>query len=191
MPSNWIIPVLTGSFALAGTLLGVLLNSTLTQRADRVRVRIEDDRRWLTDRRRIYVQFLTLAESLLDQIEDTELPSFDPKTKKLSRRDETEEGLDRSSARVTNELYPVLGELRLIASRAVADLAGRTSDALMLVWEDVAHGGGGGTHKPTRDLIDTTLNAMRSELGLPEAIRIWPTNSELEQWPWLPRTGSQ
>jgi len=186
MATDWAIPVLTGSLAVTGTLAGVLLNSLLTQRVDRERVKIEDHRRWLADRRRIYVAFLSLVDSLLDQLGNVPLGSYDSQTNKVNREPKkTEKALDKVARRVNNELYPVLGELRLIATSKVAKFAERTSDALMLVWEDIAHGGAGGTNKPARDLLDATRNAMRLELGLQDSIASGPTQAELDQWPWL------
>jgi hypothetical protein len=186
MATDWVIPALTGSLAVTGTLAGVLLNSLLTQRVDRERVKIEDHRRWLADRRRIYVAFLSLVDSLLDQLGNVPLGSYDSQENKVNREPKkTEKALDKVARRVNNELYPVLGELRLIATSKVAKFAERTSDALMLAWEDIAHGGGGGTDKPTRDLLDATRNAMRLELGLQDSISSGPTQAELDQWPWL------
>jgi hypothetical protein len=185
MATDWVIPVLTGSFAVIGTLAGVLLNSLLTQRVDRRRVKIEDDRRWLADRRHIYVKFLSLMDSLLDQVVNIPLGSYDSSTKKWARDPETEDELEEFVNRVNSELYPALGELRLIATSTVAKFAERTSDAIMLVWEDIAASGGGDTYKPTRNLLDATRNAMRLELGLPDSIASGPTQAELDQWPWL------
>jgi hypothetical protein len=176
MATDWMIPTLTGSIGVVGTLTGVWLNSLLTRRADRKRVRIEDDRRWLADKKRVYVEFLNLADSMIYQVSNITLGYYDPNTgESIEASEETQRGLDEFMDRVNKQLDPILAELRLISTDKVSELAERISETLLLAWEDVAYDCGQDSYKPIRELLDATRVAMRLELGLPDFIASDPT----------------
>src|SRR5215207_2577060 len=69
MASDMAVALLTGCFALVGVMGGALLSNTFSSRADRARLKAEDDRRWLTDRRTVYARFLGLSEAMLREID--------------------------------------------------------------------------------------------------------------------------
>ena len=85
-----------------------------------------------------------------------------------------------------DDLQPALGEVQLMASSSVADLADRVSGALMDLTSNIERRGSFEEHYPawfqTQDLIQVLRNAMREELGLP------PVDADLPRdlsWPWL------
>jgi hypothetical protein len=60
----WWVPVVAGLFALGG----VFTTQLVVVRLDGLRVRREDSRRWLADRRRIYASLLASAEGLYERL---------------------------------------------------------------------------------------------------------------------------
>jgi hypothetical protein len=69
MASDLAVALVSGCLALGGALSGVLLSNTFSRRTDRARLKAEDDRRWLTDRRSVYARFLGLSEAMLREID--------------------------------------------------------------------------------------------------------------------------
>lgn len=86
------------------------------------------------------------------------------------------------------ELQRTLGELQLLASPAVAELADRVSDALLEITAPVELRGDFDDYYwgflSSRDLVRVLLNAMREELGLPPAPLDGPFGRD-DNWPWL------
>jgi len=184
------IALLSGGFALAGGLGGVLLSGWLSRRSDDRKVAAADARRWLEDRRHVYAAYLGLAESMLQEIDrvalflsyDGEEP-FDEDDEALVR-----DGLADYWVRWDEEVQPALGEVQLIAEPAVADLADRVSGALMELTAVPETRGPFTAHYPmwfqTQDLLHVLRNAMRKELGLASVdLAVRP---HAEDWPWLP-----
>jgi hypothetical protein len=60
----WGVPLVAGLFALGG----VLATQFTVVRLDRLRVKREDSRRWLADRRRIYASLLASAEVIYESL---------------------------------------------------------------------------------------------------------------------------
>jgi hypothetical protein len=89
-----------------------------------------------------------------------------------------------------DELQPALGEVQLLAGPTVAELADRTSMALIRLNEFLSSREKYelvDEHKlKTRHLLDATRNAMRAELGLTSPIKTFPVP---EDWPWLSDDG--
>lgn len=85
-----------------------------------------------------------------------------------------------------DELQPVLGDVQLLASPGVAELADRTSWALMelngLIDSRQTFGVVTEYGSKTRHLIDAIRNAMRAELGLTDPVKTFPMPRD---WPWL------
>lgn len=119
------VAMISGAFALTGGLGGALLAGFLTIRANKSKQDDEDSRRWQSDRRKIYAQYLGLLESMVRQSEDfTEV--MDPK-----RWDEDSELVAKFARdaskdylqRWQREVEPTMFEIQLMASPKVADLA--------------------------------------------------------------------
>jgi hypothetical protein len=183
-------PILTGSFALGGGLGGVVLTGWLTRRNEKRRLAAEDARRWLADRRRIYAAYLVLAESMLRQIDGLGVFLSYDGSETVSEDDEAmiHEGLFEYHCRWDDELQPALLEVQLMATPTVADLADRVSGALMEITGVVELRGTFTDYYPgwfqARDLFEVLRNAMRAELGLPEALSS-VARKEDDDWPWL------
>ncbi|MCZ2810233.1 hypothetical protein O2W15_02175 [Modestobacter sp. VKM Ac-2979] len=178
-------PLVTGVFALAGASAGALLSGLVSRASDKRRVKAEDDRRWLADRRLIYSTFLGVIESMLNDLERVS-HLLGGESKQLAEEDKQalEAANDAYERRWANDLRPAFGQLRLIASLPVVELA-----------ERLAGFGGhvGGVQVPffeggmvqeylrrmlrTRDVVSELLAEMRSELGLP------PTEKR-RSWAW-------
>jgi hypothetical protein len=187
------IALLTGGFALAGGLGGVLLSGTLTRKAENRRLRAEDERRWLTDRRAAYGAFLGLAEAMLRQIDGVAVFLSYGVKEPVPETDEEliAEGLHHYFTRWEDELQPALGGIELLASPEVADLADRVSGALMDLTANVELRGTFKEHYPTwfqaQDLLEVLRNAMRVELGLPiMSLEKRNLGRRTGDWPWLP-----
>jgi FAD/FMN-containing dehydrogenase len=60
----WGVPLVAGLFALGG----VLATQFTVVRLDQLRVKREDSRRWLADRRRIYASVLASAEGIYERV---------------------------------------------------------------------------------------------------------------------------
>jgi hypothetical protein len=181
--------VLTGAFALGGGLGGVFLTGWLARRNERRRLTAEDARRWLADRRRIYASYLVLAESMLREIDRVAgFLSYDG-SEPLAEDDAEwlQEGLYEYFQRWEDELQPILLEVELVATPAVADLADRVSGALMEITVTVEMRGRFVDYYPgwfqAQDLLEVLRNAMRVELGLSEAFS--SASRKENDWPWL------
>jgi hypothetical protein len=201
MSAVWLTPVLTGSFALLGGLTGVVLSSYLARRNDEKRTANEDERRWLVDRRHLYAKYLSLIASMLEGIERASVYLSYDGTEQITEEDEElikEEVLDLYS-RWDDEVQFVLGEVQLIATPKVAELADRASWALMILVGDMdsrktwlgdidtrkTYREVNAAHYLTLHLVEALRNAMRDELGLTEPVQTWPKSSEWLDWPWL------
>ena len=188
MASDLTVALLTGSFALAGAIGGVLLSGRVARRADERRVSLEDERRWLVERRQIYGSFLGLAESMLQEIDGLAVFLSYDGTKHMNDGDEAivSQGLFEYHLKWDEELQPALGEVQLMATSEVVDLADRVSGALMELTVTVEQRGAFQDHYPiwfqARDLLQVLRNSMRTELGLSEIDVASPRSPE---WPWL------
>jgi hypothetical protein len=92
-------------------------------------------------------------------------------------------------AKWDEELQPRLGEVQLLASPEVGDLADRVAGALMSITSPIELRRTFGEYFPdwfrTQDLIVILRNAMRVELGLdPAAVDAYPARRD-PNWPWL------
>lgn len=177
--------LLTGFFALAGALGGVLLRDWVSRRADERRIAAEDARRWLGERRHIYAAYLGLAESL-NEIDRVALLTFDNGSDPLDEEEKRDLLFDYFQ-RWEEEVQPSLGEVQLIATSAVTDLADRVSGTLMELTANIEARGSFDDHYPAwfqaRDLLQVLRNAMREELGLSPVEIQFPRS---RSWPWLP-----
>jgi hypothetical protein len=185
------VALLSGGFALAGGLGGVVLSGSLARRADDRRWRAEDQRRWLADRRTTYANFLGLASSMLREIDgigvfltDGDKPIPDDDEQLIANR------LFEYWVRWDDELQPALGEVELLASPEVADLADRMSGALMELTAPIELRQASDDFYPlefqAQDLLDVLRNAMRTELGLSAVSREGHLGRRDDEWPWLP-----
>lgn len=188
--TDLVAPILTGAFALAGGLGGVLLTGAIARRNERRKLAADDERRWLSDRRQIYVRYLTLAQELHREVDSFAVfMSYDGR-ELIDDEDEDfiAEGLSGYFRRWDDELQPVLLEVQLMASPAVADLADRVSGALLEITVVVEKRGTFISYYPgwfqAQDLLEVLRNAMRVELGLSEALSTAPHNRD-QDWPWL------
>lgn len=186
--------LLTGGFGLLGALGGVLLNSAMTRGADERRLEAEDQRRWLTDRRAVFAAYLGLAEAILRELDAAAVHLRKRHEPSQEDWDAVERAVAHFFRRWDDDLQPALGEVQLLASPTVADLAERVSWALIEISWDIQHWVPFEDYYSgwnlERDLLAVLRNAMRRELGLPEtddgAFPRDPT------WPWLPdRPGCQ
>lgn len=183
------IALLSGGFALAGGLGGVALSARMTKTADKARRIAEDDRRWQADRRTIYAQYLGLASSMLHEIDGVAAFLTYSGTEEVSDEDEnlTKDGLFEYLVRWDNELQPALGEVQLLASPPVADLADRVSGALMELTATIELRGAFTSHYPmwfqAEDLLSVLRAAMRRELGVAGGLD--EQRRREDDWPWL------
>lgn len=192
MDQQTAIALFSGGFALLGGLGGVLLSGHINRRADERRLKAEDDRRWLTDRRTAYASFLGLAESMLRQVDGVAV--FLPYEGTVPVPEDDEEliadGLFEYFRRWEEELQPELGEVELLASPEIADLADRVSGALMEVTVYVERRDAFTEYYPAwfqaQDLLEVLRNAMRAELGLPAMSKDRAHGRRTGDWPWLP-----
>ncbi|MBI0375232.1 hypothetical protein JBE27_02805 [Streptomyces albiflaviniger] len=186
--------LLAGGFALAGSLGGVLISGTLARRSDDRRLKAEDERRWLTDRRASYSSYLGLAESMLKEIDRVAaLLSYDGEQPVTADEEEEEliaEGLAEYIAKWDDDLQPALGEVELLATPKVADLADRVSGALMALTSYVEARRAFTEYYPSwfqaQDLVQVLRNAMRVELGVSATLRGATLGRRSADWPWLP-----
>ncbi|WP_433037331.1 hypothetical protein [Actinomycetospora sp. CA-053990] len=196
-PLSFALPaILTGVFTLIGGLGGVLLTGSINRRNEVAKQRREDDRRWLEDRRKLYAEYLGLAEDLLQEIDGTAIfLAYDQNAGAPSEEDKqlVDQGVFEFRVRLDEELEPALRQVQLIASADVVDLAGRVSAALSEVAEESASDGYFMDHVPwwfkTQEMIHFMRNAMREELGisaLPSGHLHPGMNREDKEWPWLP-----
>lgn len=100
------------------------------------------------------------------------------------------DGLFEYFVRWDDELQPALGEVELLASPHVADLADRVSGALMELTATVEMRQPFTEHYPTwfqtQDLLEVLRNAMRVELGLSPMAKDRSAGRRSADWPWLP-----
>jgi hypothetical protein len=189
MSSTLVTSILTGLFALAGGLGGVLLSNHLTQRSEKTRLAIEDARQLLADRRRVYAAYLGLVTSMLEEIDRVSLYLPDEDQQQLSMKHETKivEGAIQYYGRFGDQLQPALAEVKLVATPHVAELADRLSEALLSIGTLIDSQAPFTDYYPrafqTIDMIQVVGNAMRIELGQPDALE---KSSQQHDWPWLP-----
>lgn len=97
------------------------------------------------------------------------------------------EGLTHYFMRWEEDLQPALSDLQLVAGGKVADLAERASGALMEITGFVESRGPFVNYYPAwfraQDLCVVLRNAMRSELGVQDAVKT--TYPRPADWPWL------
>lgn len=120
-------------FALGGVLLGSAATYLFEARSQAKATKLEDDRRWLSDRRSIYASFLRLCESLLEDVDGVaSMMSYDgDKALADEVAAEMRSEVYRYIGRWQDELQPVLCEVQLMASPSVSDLADRASGGLL------------------------------------------------------------
>lgn len=167
-----------------------MLTGAVARRSEQRKLAADDERRWLSDRRQIYVRYLTLAQELHREIDSFAVfLSYDGR-EPVDDEDEAHiaDGLFDYFRRWEDELQPVLLEVQLMASPVVADLADRVSGALLDITVVVEKRGPFISYYPgwfqAQDLLEVLRNAMRVELGLPETLSTTP-HSRDHDWPWL------
>ncbi|MGO4431762.1 hypothetical protein AB4Y88_00245 [Paenarthrobacter sp. RAF9] len=187
MESQILTPILTGGFTLAAGIIGAVLAGIFARRGERSRNQAEVDRQWVTDRRAVYARYLALAEVMHREVDTIALfLSYDGKEEITPEDDESiVHGLADYFATWDDELQPLLGEVQLVASKEVADLADRVSGALMELTSFIERREAFTSYYPvwfqTQDLIHVLRNEMRVELGL-----VSHGDSERgDDWPWL------
>ncbi|OBF46886.1 hypothetical protein A5778_25420 [Mycolicibacterium monacense] len=184
--------LIAGLFGLGGALGGVLLSALTAKWSHARTVAAEDDRRWLIDRRTVYAAYLTLTEQMLREIDGIGvfLRYDDDKPPTSSQDNDTiQSDLSAYIAKWDDELQPRLGEVQLLASQEVADLADRVASALIEITSPIELRRTFGEYFPdwfrARDLVVILRNAMRVELGLePAAVDASPARRDPD-WPWL------
>jgi hypothetical protein len=165
--------------AVAGAGVGALISWLLARAADMRRLKAEDDRRWLADRRSAYVSFLGVIESMLRDLEELSA-SYGGSPEPLPAEDQKayDEGMAAHHRRWAHELYPAFGHVRLIASLPVVELAERLAgfggemEHVGVVFEEehTVQAYLRGMNR-ARDVISELLAAMRVELGFPLPLR--------------------
>jgi hypothetical protein len=194
MTTTLITALLAGTFGLSGVLGGVLLTNHFTQRAYKQRITSEDERRWFVDRRKVYARYLALITSMLRSLDGTAVFLASEERPAVPTDDEAilKQDVFDFYRQWDDDLQPVLGEVQLLAEPNVAELADRTSWALMELngfidsrqpFEMVYEYG-----FKARHLLDALRNAMRAEIGLTKPVRTFPMPKD---WPWLPEEESE
>ncbi|MGY4543626.1 hypothetical protein ACVWY0_003566 [Arthrobacter sp. UYNi723] len=188
MDPQLVTAILTGSFTLAAGVVGAVLAGVFARRGENRRHQAEVDRQWLADRRAVYVKYLALAEVMQREVDAIAVfLSYDGK-KTIEAEDDRfiSEGLTGYIATWEDELQPSLGELQLVASKKVADLADRVSGALMEMTTFLELRRAFTAYYPmwfqSQDLIHVLRNEMRSDLGL---VSHGDTARLDKGWPWL------
>jgi hypothetical protein len=182
--------LLTGGFTIAGGLAVAILSALLGRSSEIRKVKVEDSRRWLLDRRTVYAKYLALAEVMLRDIDGVAVfLSYDGKREISGEDDEIiSEGLMEYFMKWDDSLQPLLGEIQLLAAGNVADLADRVSGALMeITWRIEKRGPFTSYHAAwfqAQDLLHVLRDAMRIELGLP-ALGTLTAGPRGDDWPWL------
>ncbi|OBJ13789.1 hypothetical protein [Mycobacterium colombiense] len=184
--------LVAGFFGLGGAFGGVLLSALTAKWSHARTIAAEDDRRWLVDRRTVYAAYLTLAEQMLREIDrigvflryDDDKPPLSSEDDEMIRSD-----LSDYIAKWDDELQPRLGDVQLLASPEVADLADRVAGALMHITSPIELRRTFGDYFPdwfrTQDLVVILRNAMRVELGLkPATADAYPARQN-PNWPWI------
>lgn len=182
--------LVTGGFTIAGGVAVAILSALLGRSGEKRKVKVDDDRRWLMDRRTVYAKYLGLAEVMLREIDGiAAFLSYDGKDK-ITPEDEAmlAEGLSDYFAKWEESLQPLLGEVQLLAVGEVADLADRVSGALMDVTWRIEKRAAFTAYYPAwfqaQDLLHVLRDAMRTELGLPALGEI-TAGPRGDDWPWL------
>lgn len=183
--------LLVGGFTLAGGLGGSLLTGWLSRGTERRRIEAEDERRWLTDRRTAFAQFLGLSESMLRDIDSAAV--FLPGHGRDASAEDDEIRVERLYDYIhmwETELQGALGEVELLATPEVVDLADRVSTALIEVTAPVELRSQFEEYYPmwfqARDLLEVLRNAMRTELGLSSmSVDDRTTARRANDYPWL------
>lgn len=180
--------LLTGGFTLGAGIIGAVLAGVFARRGEDRRHKAEVGRQWLTDRRAVYAKYLALAEVMQRQIDGVAVfLSYDGVTE-IEAEDEEQisSGLTEYITTWENDLQPLLGELQLVATQKVADLADRVSDALMETTVFLEKRQAFTAYYPmwfqTQDLIHVLRNEMRSDMGLASQ---GETARSTATWPWL------
>ncbi|MGR0160783.1 hypothetical protein [Paenarthrobacter nitroguajacolicus] len=187
MESQILTPILTGGFTLAAGIIGAVLAGIFARRGERSRNQAEVDRQWVTDRRAVYARYLALAEVMHREVDTIAVfLSYDGINKIAPEEDAfiSDELIDYLST-WENDLQPLLGEVQLVASKEVADLAERVSGALMELTSFIERREAFTSYYPVwfqaQDLIHVLRNQMRVELGL-----VSHEDAERgDDWPWL------
>jgi hypothetical protein len=188
MTSELTITLVVGLLGMAGGLGGVFLGGYVARGTEKRRIEVEDARRWLTDRRSVYANFLGLAQAMLAEIDSFAIFLSRDEGTDIGEGDEgyIREGLFAYFQRWQAELQPILGEIELLATPHVADLADRVSGALMDITSVVEQRGSFDSYYPDwfrcQDLFEVLRDAMRKELGLDSPVR----EMRSPDWPWLP-----
>ncbi|MEE2568799.1 hypothetical protein V1638_05240 [Pseudarthrobacter sp. J64] len=187
MDSQILTPILTGGFTLAAGIIGAILAGIFARRGERSRHQAEVDRQWVRDRRAVYAKYLALAEVMHREVDTIAgFLSYDGK-KEIAPEDDDliSEGLANYFAAWEDKLQPLLGEVQLVASKDVADVADRVSGALMELTSFIEGREAFTSYYPVwfqaQDLIHVLRNTMRIELGL-------VSHGDVERgddWPWL------
>jgi hypothetical protein len=115
-----------------GLLLGGLVGGFIDTWSYHRSIRDEDVRRWQNDRRVAYAAYLALTNVMLRDIDGvaSSLPYSDD-SEPISASDEASvvDGLLDYFMRWDDELQPALGEVQLLASPEVADMADRVQES--------------------------------------------------------------
>jgi hypothetical protein len=188
MDPQILTPLLTGGFTLAAGVVGAVLAGVFARLGQKRGYQAEIDRQWITDRRAVYARYLALAEVMHREIDSIAcFLSCDGKDKVKQEDDDLiSEGLIDYFATWEDDLQPLLGELQLVASRNVADLADRVSGALMEMTRFLELRQAFTSYYPVwfqaQDLIHVLRNEMRVELGLDSH---GESSRADHDWPWL------
>lgn len=178
---------------IGGVVIGSLLTGVLGRLSDRSRVRSEDERRWQGDRRVMYAKYLGLANAMLKEIDGVTIFLHRPGGQPLAKEDDEliKDGLFEYQVKWDEQLQPALGEVQLLASPEVADLADRVSGALLDVTSVAEARGALDDFYPwwdkTEKYIAKLRNAMRRELGLPPMLEV---DKRKGYWPWTDESGA-
>jgi hypothetical protein len=186
---------IAGFFGGAGGAVGArLIGGFIDNRSHDRSIRDEDARRWQHDRRVAYAAYLALANVMLREIDGVASPlPYSDESEPISASDDASvvEGLLGYFSKWDDELQPALGEVQLLASPEVADMADRVSGALMEITAPVEQRLSFTDYHPdwlrAKELVVALTNVMRRELGLPEgAVEAFPARRDPD-WPWLSR----
>lgn len=183
--------LLTGLFGIGGVLGGALLAGRLNLRVEKAKRKAEDQRRWLGDRQALYARFLTLSESMLQEVDGLAV-FLQYSSNSPPKPEEDDEyiagGLPEYLGRWEDEMQPLLQELQLIAGPEVSDLADRMSGALMELSTPLELRDYFVNYYPVwfcaKDMQSVLRNQMRSELGVTVLSNGQPFQRP-QSWPWL------
>jgi hypothetical protein len=180
--------LLTGGFTLGAGIVGAVLAGVFARRGEDRRHKAEVGRQWLTDRRAVYAKYLALAEVMQRQIDAVAVFLSYDGVKEIEAEDDEliSVGLIEYITTWEDDLQPLLGELQLVATQKVADLADRVSGALMEMTVFLERRQAFTAYYPmwfqSQDLIHVLRNEMRADLGLASQ---GETTRSTTAWPWL------